>query len=181
MHLKINPFDEDLSHRKIVPYDDVYREIFTAVKSLVESAINTVELFHIGSTAIPGLRGKPMIDIVAVSTRESLREEQAEFMKLHFHQRNVWIDRDDKPYICGSVKLNNSIYNINIHICHKDDWIHREGLRFVQALKGRDDLCRKYEQAKDRAHAMEPSNPEKYNQAKEQVINEIYDEINSSK
>jgi GrpB-like predicted nucleotidyltransferase (UPF0157 family) len=175
----INPFDESPGHREIVPYDKAYEAIFSKVKAQVESAIETVELFHIGSTAIPDLRGKPMVDIVAVSSRENLRNEQSKFIELGFHRRAVWVDTDDKPYVCGSVISNSSIYNINIHICHQGDWIHTEGSRFVDALKSSGALRRKYEQAKVIAHAMEPSDPEKYNRAKEQVIDEIYREIAS--
>ena len=53
------------------------------------------------------------------------------------------------------------------------------GLKFVNALKSREDLRRKYEAAKERAHLLEPSDPERYNQAKKQVIDEIYEEIDS--
>ena len=177
--MKINPFDESPCHRKIVSYDEVYVEIFSAIKAQVESSIDTARLFHIGSTAVPGLRGKPMIDIVAVTTRKNLRAEQAQLLKLNFHERDTWTDTDDKPYVCGSVLRNCSTYNINIHICHREDWIHKEGLKLAHALKARDDLCRKYELAKDKAHSLEPTDPEKYNQAKEQVIHEIYQTINS--
>ena len=175
--MKIYAFDEHLTHRKIVPYDSVYEGIFMQIKTHVESSIGTVRLFHIGSTAIPDLRGKPMIDIAAVSTRGNLRKEQEEFEKLNFHRREVWVDTDDKPYVCGSVQLNGSSYNINIHICRRDDWVHKEGLSFVKALKARSGLRRKYELAKDCAHSLEPADPQRYNQAKEKVINEIYEKI----
>ena len=177
--MNIEPFDESLRHREIVPYNNVYAEIFSKVKKQVESSIKTVELYHIGSTAIPALRGKPMIDIIAVSSRKNLRDEQKRFIKLNFQKRDVWTDTDDKPYICGSVSLRDLTYNINIHICHDEDWIHKEALNFVNAMKSRGDLRRKYELAKEKAHSLEPSDPERYNQAKNQVLKEIYTEINS--
>ena len=179
MKMKITQFDESLKHREIVPYDPIYAEIFSQVKNYAEAAIETVTLFHIGSTAIADLRGKPMIDIAAVSTLENLRAEQKRFEKLDFHRRNVWVDTDDKPYVCGSVQQNGKTFNVNIHICHHNDWVHREGLSFVKVLNERPDLRRKYERAKDEAHAKEPENAERYNQAKEAVINEIYAIINS--
>ena len=179
--MKINVFDECLIHREIVPYDPVYADVFSQLKAYVESSLQTARLYHIGSTAIPGLRGKPMIDIAAVSTQGNLRTEQYQFERLGFHRREVWVDSDDSPYVCGSIDQRGSTYNINIHICRQHDWVHREGLAFVEALKSRPDLCRKYEAAKDLAHSLEPADPHRYNQAKEKVINEIYSEISSRK
>jgi hypothetical protein len=49
------------------------------------------------STAVPDLRGKPMLDIATVTNRKNLRAEQEEFERLGFQRRDVWVDRDDKP------------------------------------------------------------------------------------
>jgi len=77
--MKIEPFDEGLDQRNIVAYDPAYAEVFAAAREYVQARLPAVELVHIGSTAIVGLRGKPMIDTAAITTRENLREEQAQF------------------------------------------------------------------------------------------------------
>jgi GrpB-like predicted nucleotidyltransferase (UPF0157 family) len=142
----------------------------------VQSRIASVELFHIGSTAIPDLRGKPMLDVAAVTAREDLRAAQREFEDLGFHRREVWVDRDDKPYVCGSVEVGETIYNINIHICHRNDSVHKDSLAFMEILNRRPDLRKRYEEAKERAHSIDPMNPEIYNREKEAVIKEIHGE-----
>lgn len=174
--MKIDRFDESSVHREIRPYDAVYRTVFVRVQEHVLSRVETVELIHIGSTAIPDLRGKPMVDIVAITTQEDLRAAQKEFEKLGFHRRDVWVDRDDKPYVCGSVKVEAKTYNVNIHICHRNDPVHRDSLAFMEILNRRPDLRRKYEDAKDRAHSKDPANAEVYNREKESVIREIHDQ-----
>ena len=175
--LKIHPFDESLVHRKIVPYDAIYAEIFARVQRYVESRADSVQLFHIGSTAIEDLRGKPMLDIVAVTLRADLRAEQRELERIGFYRRNVWVDRDDKPYVCGAVEFNGKVYNINMHICHENEPVHKDSLAFLELLRRRPDLRRRYERAKDHAHAVDPANPETYNREKEAVIREIQGEI----
>src|SRR5262245_46584611 len=112
--MQIEAFDEDLRHREIVPYSPVYAELFASLRQYAQSQLEAVELIHIGSTAITDLRGKPMLDIVAVTKRKDLRAEQQAFIALGFHRRTVWIDRDDKPYVCGSVNHGRR-FNINIH------------------------------------------------------------------
>jgi len=96
----IHPFDTDLKHRQIVPYNAQYNEVYAAVKAYLESHMPEVEIVHIGSTAVEDLRAKPMIDLLAVTDATDLRQKQREIEALGFHRRQVWVDRDDKPYRC---------------------------------------------------------------------------------
>lgn len=177
--MKIEPFDESLKHREILPYDAVYTEVFAQVRRHVQERLDGVELVHIGSTAIPGLRGKPMVDIAAITNDEHLRAAQQAFEALGFHRRAVWVDKDEKPYVCGCVQHGGRGFNINIHICHRGDPVHKDSLAFVDILLERPDLRSKYEDAKDRAHAIDPVNPEVYNREKEAVIRDIQAQIDS--
>ena len=179
--MKIDPFDESLDHRRILPYDPVYSEIFADLQGYVREKLAGVELVHIGSTAIPDLRGKPMVDVVAVTHRGDLRAVQKEFEELGFQRRAVWVDRDDKPYVCASVKHDGRRFNINIHICHPKARVHVDSVVFAAILAQRPDLRRTYEEAKDRAHSVDPANPEIYNRAKQTVIAAIHDEIEKSR
>jgi GrpB-like predicted nucleotidyltransferase (UPF0157 family) len=175
--MKIERFDEDLSHRELSPYRPVYRDLFLRIQADVQAAIPNVELIHIGSTAVADLCGKPMLDIAAVTSEPDLRKAQGKFEALGFHRRDVWVDRDDKPYVCGSVRHDDARYNINIHICHRGDAVHAESLAFIGILNRRPDLRRRYEKAKERAHAIDPADPETYNREKEAVILEIHREL----
>jgi len=53
---------------KVVPYDPRWPEIFRAESIQIEQALgnNCSAIHHIGSTAIPGLSAKPIIDILPV-------------------------------------------------------------------------------------------------------------------
>jgi GrpB-like predicted nucleotidyltransferase (UPF0157 family)/GNAT superfamily N-acetyltransferase len=175
--MKIDAFDEGLEHRNIVPYGPAYARVFAEVKEYVRTHLAGVELVHIGSTAVVGLRGKPMIDITAITSRDDLREEQRAFERIGFHRRPVWVDRDEKPYVCGSVLHEGRCFNVNIHICHRGDPVHKDSLAFIEILSRRPDLRRRYEEAKDRAHAVDPANPQVYNREKEAVIKEIEAQI----
>ncbi|MDM0109786.1 GrpB family protein [Variovorax sp. J22R24] len=171
--MKIEPFDEGLEHRNIVPYDPIYADVFGKVRAYALARLADVELMHIGSTAVAELRGKPMIDIAAITNESNLREKQVEFELAGFHRRPVWVDKDEKPYVCASVLHQGRRFNINIHICHRGDPVHKDSLAFIGILQRRPDLRRKYEEAKDRAHAIDPANPQIYNREKEAVIKEI--------
>ena len=175
--MKISPFDESLDHRNILPYDPAYAEVFAQVQRHVQARLEGVTLVHIGSTAIRGMRGKPMVDVAAIVRTENLRAAQQAFETLGFHRRAVWVDKDEKPYVCASVDHDGRRFNINIHICHHGDPVHKDSLAFIDILERRPDLRRKYEEAKDRAHAIDPVNPEVYNREKAAVIQEIHAQI----
>ncbi len=52
---------------RIVPYSPVWPEKFAAEKRLIESAIAPWidgGIHHVGSTAVPGLDAKPIVDIL---------------------------------------------------------------------------------------------------------------------
>lgn len=169
----LDPFDENDEQREIRSHDEMYERIFLMVRDHVESCGDALELLHIGSTAVPGLRGKPMIDILAISDNTDLRAEQEVLERLGFHRRSVWVDSDDKPYVCASVQVDGRRYNVNVHICHRNDPLHRESLEFIRILGCRPDLRKRYEDAKIRAHAIAPADAEAYNRQKESVIREI--------
>jgi GrpB-like predicted nucleotidyltransferase (UPF0157 family) len=86
----------------------------------------------------------------------------------------VWVDRDEKPYVCASVQHDGRRFNLNLHICHRGDPVHRDSLAFMRILERRPDLRSRYEEAKDRAHAIDPVDPEVYNREKAAVIREIH-------
>lgn len=171
--MTLERFDEGLHHRHIVGYDPIYAEVFAQIHDHVQAQLPDVELLHIGSTAIQDLRGKPMIDVVAISSRSDLRDEQRAFERIGFHRRPVWVDKDEKPYVCASISFAGRRFNINVHICRRGDPVHADSLAFMEILAQRPDLRRQYEEAKDRAHAMDPANPQRYNKEKEAVIKEI--------
>jgi len=52
---------------EVVPYDPLWPQLFEEEAALIKEALeeNIIELHHIGSTSVPGLSTKPIIDIIA--------------------------------------------------------------------------------------------------------------------
>lgn len=55
---------------KVEPYDSNYPQVFQTVKELITQVISKVVIEHIGSTAIPGIYAKRIIDILISWPRE---------------------------------------------------------------------------------------------------------------
>src|SRR5699024_4411949 len=53
---------------RVVPYDSIWQHLFLEEKKYLQSLLkeHSINIKHIGSTAIPGLSAKPIIDILMV-------------------------------------------------------------------------------------------------------------------
>lgn len=59
----------------VVPYDSVWPVLFETIRQLLEAALAGVShqgIEHVGSTSVPGLAAKPILDIDVVVRREAL-------------------------------------------------------------------------------------------------------------
>ena len=79
------PETEALSHVEIAPYDPAWPTRYAAEREMLLSPGGTsiLELEHIGSTAVPGLRAKPIIDMMAATP--SLEALSALVLRLEAH------------------------------------------------------------------------------------------------
>ena len=68
----MKPNDPDYMLVRVADYDPKWPEMFEAEAALVREIIgeiigdNLITIFHIGSTAVPGLKAKPVIDMLPV-------------------------------------------------------------------------------------------------------------------
>jgi GrpB-like predicted nucleotidyltransferase (UPF0157 family) len=53
---------------KVIPYDSNWPDVFASEASVISGVLreNCVDIQHIGSTAVPGLAAKPIIDIIVI-------------------------------------------------------------------------------------------------------------------
>jgi hypothetical protein len=86
---------------------------------------------HIGSTAVPGLKSKHMIDLLVIVSNQNLQVVKKSLIGLGFHERDIWIDTEEKPYVGGSLVLGNKP-----KITHIPDWVRVAILKLVRLLAG---------------------------------------------
>jgi GrpB-like predicted nucleotidyltransferase (UPF0157 family) len=133
----------------VVPYDPAWPRRFELERALLQQALAPwLEggIHHIGSTAIPGLASKPIIDIMAGV--HDLDEARASFQRLrvlsyvHTPHRPGIAHHFSKP----SDRLDEVTHGLHLTEPGSDLW--RERLAFRDALRSDPDLARKYEQLK---------------------------------
>lgn len=76
-----------MRHITVVDYDPLWEELFEKEKAVINKILgeNCLEIYHIGSTAVPGLVAKPIIDIMPVVKKLDLVDSVAfEFEKIGY-------------------------------------------------------------------------------------------------
>jgi GrpB-like predicted nucleotidyltransferase (UPF0157 family) len=142
----------------IVPYDAEWPRLFEAERARLEEVLAPwLErgIHHIGSTSVPGMAAKPIIDMIAGV--QNLAEARAAFEPLSMldyqHREHrpeahcFWKTAPDKPL--GATH--------HLHLTEPESDIWRERLAFRNALRADPALCAEYEQWKRRyASTTEP-------------------------
>jgi len=122
---------------------------------------------HIGSTAIPGLDAKPIIDIMAgVASLDVSKEFIADLQGVGYQHRNL----DAVPGRLFFAKGSESNRTHNLSVCETGSrfWVGR--IAFRDALRSNPEWAREYGTLKRRLAQQYPHNRLAYTQAKEPFI-----------
>jgi GrpB-like predicted nucleotidyltransferase (UPF0157 family) len=133
----------------VVPYDDRWVTRFDAERSLLERVLAPwLEggIHHVGSTAIPGIAAKPIVDMIA-GVRD-LEEARAAYEPLREHG---YVHTPHRPGIAHhfskpSGRVSETRYGLHLTEPESDLW--RERLVFRDALRSDTALAAEYEALK---------------------------------
>lgn len=153
----------------IEPYDPAWPAVFEAEKALIESvlrpwALGPIE--HIGSTAVPALPAKPVIDIMAgVRDLASSRPAIEALKPLSY----CWFDykSDVMHWFC---KPNDQVRTHHLHLVPFESPLWRERLAFRDALRADEGLRSAYRALKLKLSAEHRDDREAYTEAKTDFI-----------
>lgn len=163
----------------VVPYDPRWPEIFEQERLHLLSCLPTglvKRIEHFGSTAVPGLAGKPIVDILVEVT--SLDETNTRIVSIleaqgyDYFWRPSWGD-DTPPFYAWFIKRDNSgIRTHHIHMveAHFEHW---DRLLFRDYLIEHPDVAMEYGELKMRLSGAIRNDRVAYTQAKSDFIRRV--------
>ena len=160
------------SQVEVVPYNSSWPGQFELERSALQSVLApwlTGEIQHIGSTAVPGLAAKPVIDIIAPVT--SLHESEAAIAAvgrvgyLHHPYR-----AEVMHWFCKPSPL---VRTHHLHLVPFESPLWFERLAFRNALRSSQVLAAEYAQLKLSLAEQFRSDREAYTQAKEPFVRRV--------
>lgn len=158
MELRINPYNKKVSEK------------FNKEKEKILKAIGDFEIHHIGSTAVPGLGGKGIIDVlIGIDNWEQAKEiiknlKEIGFCHVHLKERGrIFLSKDASL----------SLKNIHIHIALKKGREYKDLLFFRDYLRKNKEETKNYYNLKKDWLKESEGDRKKYGDLKNKYINNI--------
>ncbi|WP_086348086.1 GrpB family protein [Candidatus Enterococcus clewellii] len=158
---------------EVVSYDPMWPKQFEEErKQLLENFPKelVIEVLHIGSTSVPGLAAKPVIDMaLVVSNIEALDEHQAKMLKLGYEswgeyglaRRRYYPKGGDKHTHHIHAYQYDSLYELGRHVAFRD------------YLRVHPEIAEEYGQVKFLAASANPEDIEGYCDAKDEFVKNV--------
>ncbi|HLI52287.1 MAG TPA: GrpB family protein [Thermomicrobiaceae bacterium] len=148
----------------VVDYDPVWREWFESLRALLAGVLGDLApiIEHVGSTAVPGLAAKPIIDIdVIIDSRETLPEVVERLATVGYrHEGDLGIPgREAFRPPDGSIAH-------HLYVCERGNAASREHLRLRDYLRSHPDAVQAYAALKRRLAVQFRDDRAGYTQAK---------------
>lgn len=160
----------------IVPYRAAWNAQFEIERRALEAALPkeaVLAVEHFGSTAIPGMPAKPIVDVLIAVT--SLTEARRAFPEiLDSLGYDFWTDnpKRDRLFFVKGMPPRGKVRTHHIHVCEPDGEVWERRL-FRDYLIAHPDRASDYARLKNRLAAMFAEDREGYTRAKEGFIAEI--------
>lgn len=160
----------------IVPYQSAWTAAFEKEKEQLLGALGgTVsDIQHIGSTSVPGLAAKPIIDMLAAVDNLSVYKRLIEplaALGYEFMPERVFTDRVFFP----KGPRDNRTHHLSLVVRDSDQW--KKTVAFRDYLRNNTPARNKYQALKSELAAKYPNDRASYTKAKEQLIEQLLTEV----
>lgn len=135
------------SELRLMPYDVSWKDDFSAERERIELAVadSSIRIEHIGSTAIPTVYAKPILDIAILCGAENLETVAYALVKLDYEYRGQYNERSGHFY---AVLDRDNIRYCQAHIYTEANADWHSKLKFRDVLRENLELAREYNDCK---------------------------------
>ncbi|CAM3867373.1 GrpB family protein [Alkalicoccus chagannorensis] len=153
---------------KLHPYDPTWKEMFLREKEALEAVFKGAAVIeHIGSTAIPAMRAKPVIDIAAgVDNVEKIETHRARIENIGY----TFVEHEAFPerrfFRKGTWRA--GTHHLHVYEWESEPW--RRQLLFRDYLLRHPEVRQQYEEIKQLAAIAHPHDRQAYTESKSSFI-----------
>lgn len=164
------------------PYSKTFPDLFQKEKERIASNVNLqLVIEHIGSTAVPGLGGKGIIDIAIAVDKENIEQVSKQIQAIGYEFRPTFSTTDRLYFITYLTDLEEENRRYHIHLTYPENSEWKEFLWFRDYLRSHSKEAQEYAELKERATLEADGEGEKYRKLKEPIFKKINSEIGKIK
>ena len=138
-----------MSSVTVIPYNNAWKEWFTELRKTIWPQISDVALdfVHVGSTSIPGMSAKPIIDIdIVIDSLDEFDEIKSRLTKIgYYHQGNLGIEGREAFGLEHEHRYAHYLY-----VCAIDSTAYKNHVLLKKHLMENPDAFRRYKDLKIR-------------------------------
>ena len=161
----------------VVPYCAAWEQDFSAIAAELRNAVGDLALRieHVGSTAVPALSAKPIIDIDMVIPEDSAFETVASRLEAigYRHEGDLGIPGREAFDYSGKEHLQKH----HLYVCPEDSAELRRHIAFRDYLRSHPEAVKEYSRVKEEGARLYPDDIEGYIAHKAPFIERVYREI----
>jgi len=156
----------------ILPYNPKWVKQFTAESKVIRTAFEDpeLEIEHIGSTAVPGMSGKPLIDILVIISDIDLVDPHVEAMeRAGYTAYGDFLEM--KSYLFA--REINGQKLVNVHVFETGHPHIKEMLAVRDFLRNNLDEAKAYSRLKNQLYKQYPTDYAGYREAKDEYVEDL--------
>jgi len=156
------------------PYSNIFPSLFQKEKKRIFSSLNiALAIEHVGSTSIPGLGGKGIIDIAISVSKEEMERASQILQELRYEYRPTFSTPDRFYFITylADPEEGNRRYHIHLTYPSSNDW--KELIGFRDYLRTHPEAVNEYAAIKKHAADAANQDGEQYRKMKEPMFLKI--------
>jgi GrpB-like predicted nucleotidyltransferase (UPF0157 family)/ribosomal protein S18 acetylase RimI-like enzyme/ADP-ribose pyrophosphatase YjhB (NUDIX family) len=163
-------------------YSKIFPELFQKERERIVSNINLQLIIeHIGSTAVPGLGGKGIIDLAIAVDKENIESVSKQIQGIGYEFRPTFSTPDRLYFITYLADPEEENRRYHIHLTYPENKEWKEFLGFRDYLRSHPQVAQEYAELKKHAAFEANDEGEKYRKLKESIIKKINFEIDKIK
>lgn len=156
------------------PYSKIFPELFKKEKERIASHVNVpLVIEHIGSTAIPDLGGKGIIDIAIAVDKQNIESVSRQLQALGYEFRSTFSTSDRFYFIICLTDPEEENRRYHIHLTYPENSEWKNFLSFRDYLRSHPEDVQDYAEMKRQAAIEANHDSEKYRKLKEPIFKKI--------
>lgn len=152
------------------PYNQLFPELFAKEKARINEHLFPTSIEHVGSTSVPELGGKGIIDIAIAVEKQCMEEAKNKLQELSYEFRPSFSTPERFYLVAYLTDPEENIRRYHIHLTYLESKQWKELITFRDYLRTHPEAREEYANIKKKAADMANHDGEQYRKIKEPII-----------